>query len=81
MADYTVNGWDALIEACTIFKKYGSKKAVSPFHCEHDILYVCDSIDPDNVSDEDKKRLDELGFIVGDELGEPSFYSFRFGSA
>jgi hypothetical protein len=65
-----------LIEALTIFLKYGNP--AYPFHCEHDELTVC-GIEPGQVSDEDKKRLDDLGFFV-DEYND-CFKSFRFGSA
>lgn len=61
-----------LIKALQIFLKYGNP--YSPTHCEHDVLTV--AIDPEDVSDEDKARLDELGFFVSDD----SFQSFRFGS-
>lgn len=66
-----------LIEALTIFLKYGDPR--KPTHCEHDQLIICE-IDPRDVSSEDKARLEELGFhdTQGDE---PHFYSFRFGSA
>jgi hypothetical protein len=67
-----------LIEALTILLKYGDP--YNPTHCEHDVLTVC-GIDPSDVSDEDKKKLDELGFIVSNEDGDPCFISFRFGSA
>lgn len=67
-----------LIEALQIFLKYGDPQW--PTHCEHDILTIMD-IDPDDVSDEDKAALDELGFFVGDEYGEDQFHSFRYGSA
>ena len=66
------NGFDDFVQAIAIFKKYGD--SYSPFHCEHDILNVC--INPNDVSDEDKKDLKELGFNVG----EYCFYSYRFGS-
>lgn len=65
---------DDLIEALTIFRKYGNPH--NPTHCEHDTLWIC-GIDPDAVSQEDTARLDQLGFFVGDE----AFQSFRFGSA
>lgn len=63
-----------LIDALSIFLKYGNP--YSPTHCEHDVLTVC--IDPDLVSDEDKARLDALGFR---DYGDGDFRSFRFGSA
>ena len=66
-----------LIEALQIFAKYGDP--YSPTHCEHDVLTVM--IDPDDVSDEDKARLDELGFFPGSDWAENVFQSFRFGSA
>ena len=47
-----------LIEALQIFLKYGNP--VYPTHCEHDALYVM--IDPGLVSEEDKAKLDELGY-------------------
>lgn len=65
-----------LIEALTIFSKYTDTKF--PTHCEHDTLLVM--VDPGVVSDEDKKRLDELGFFAGDEF-DGCFTSFRYGSA
>jgi len=67
-----------LIEALTIFLKYGNPR--NPTHCEHDVLTVC-GIDPKKVSAEDTKRLDKLGFFLSDEDGDPCFQSFRFGSA
>lgn len=63
-----------LIEALTIFLKYGDPKY--PTNCSHDELYV--DIEPDKVSEEDKKRLDELGFFPNDD--NDGFISFRFGS-
>jgi hypothetical protein len=70
-----------LIEALTIFAKYGDP--YSPTHCEHDVLTVM--IDPADVSDEDKARLDKLGFRAGSEYGDDVFTSlftsYRFGSA
>lgn len=67
-----------LVEALTILLKYGDP--VNPLHCEHDELLVC-GIDPEKVSEADKKRLDELGFFVTEQYGEKQFMSFRFGSA
>lgn len=68
-----VGGFDDLIEACMIFKKYNNPN--SPFHCEHDCLFV--DVPNENVSDEDVKRLDELGFFKDDN---DRFSSYRFGS-
>lgn len=62
-----------LIEALQIFLKYGDP--IRPTHCEHDTLHVC--IDPALVSEEDKTRLEELGFDASEEC----FYSYRYGSA
>ena len=66
---------DDLIEALTIFRKYGNPH--SPTHCEHDELTIC-SVEADKVSDEDTKRLNELGFQCFG--GDDHFMSFRFGS-
>lgn len=60
-----------LIEAL----QYGNPYA--PTHCEHDVLTIV-GVYPDQVSDEDKTRLDELGFFQGED---DMFQSFRFGSA
>lgn len=65
-----------LIEALTILLKYGNPR--NPTHCEHDELTIC-GIDPKKVSDEDKKKLDKLGFFESES--DECFKSFRFGSA
>lgn len=65
-----------LIKALQIFLKYGNPDY--PFHCEHDYLYV--DIDPELVTEEDKKELDILGFFVDGEYGGNGFGSFRYGS-
>jgi DNA-binding protein YbaB len=63
-----------LIEALQIFLKYGNPDY--PTHCEHDVMTV--DINPELVSEEDKKVLDELGFFAENEEG--CFKSFKFGS-
>ena len=67
-----------LIKALQILLKYGNPDY--PTHCEHDILTIC-GIEPKDVSKEDTKALDDLGFHVGEDYGEESFHSFKFGSA
>lgn len=64
-----------LIEALTLLRKYGDPHY--PTHCEHDYLRVM--VRYDEVSDSDKKRLAELGFLR-DESTE-CFGSYRFGNA
>ena len=64
-----------LIEAFTIFAKYTS--TTRPTCCEHDVLYVL--VDPSLVSDEDRARLEVLGFDA--HARDCNFQSFRFGSA
>jgi hypothetical protein len=66
-------GISKLITALQIFLKYGDPE--EPTHCEHDQLYVY--VDPEVVSEEDKKRLDKLGFFPGDD---GSFRSYKYGS-
>jgi len=63
-----------LIKALQIFLKYGNSSF--PFHCEHDILYIW-GINYSDVSESDKKLLEELGFD-GDE--DDGFTSFKYGS-
>lgn len=72
-----VDGFGLLVEAMTIFRRY-APSVYSPLHCQHDVLTVC-GVDPAAVSDEDKARLDEIGFFVASD-GE-CFQSYRFGSA
>jgi len=67
-----------LVEALNIFLKYGDPDF--PTHCEHDILTIC-GISPSDVSEEDRKKLDDLGFFVGSEYDEEAFHSYRYGSA
>ena len=66
---------EKLIEALKIFLKYGNPEY--PTHCTPDYLWV--DIDPDVVSKEDMKKLDELGFFPDEEFGE-GFGSFKYGS-
>ena len=65
-----------LIEALQVLNKYGDP--AYPTHCEHDELTIC-GIDPADVSEEDTKKLDELGFFVDED--DECFRSFRYGSA
>lgn len=67
-----------LIEALTILAKYMPDASYSPTHCEHDVMYVM--VSPDDVTEEDKRKLEKLGFDPDDEYQE-CFRSFRFGSA
>jgi hypothetical protein len=66
-----------LIKALQIYLKYSNPRW--PTHCEHDELYIV-GVSPDEVSEEDKKELESLGFFVSEEP-ELCFKSFRFGSA
>lgn len=67
-----------LIEALQIFLKYGN--SIYPTHCEQEKMVILD-IDPDNVSDEDKRRLKELGFWINDnDIELKYFYSLKYGS-
>lgn len=63
-----------LIEALNIFLKY--KDLRWPTSCEHDELYIM-GVTGEEVSEEDRKRLYELGFICV----EGAWMSVRFGSA
>ena len=69
-----------LIEALQILLKYGNPEY--PTHCEHEELTINPEIYYGDVSPEDRKRLEELGFFIGYLDGEESesvFQSFRFG--
>ena len=65
-----------LIESLQIFLKYGGDGR-RPTHCEHDVMYCGFGLEPGHMSEEDVKRLEELGWFWEDE----SWQSFRFGSA
>lgn len=67
---------DKLIQALQIFLKYANHQW--PTHCEHDLLHVV-GIGEDEVSEEDKEKLEELGFSWSDE--HDSWVSYRYGSA
>jgi len=76
-----------LIKALQILLKYGNPKY--PTTCAHDELIVC-GIEPELISNEDKKVLSELGFEIDiegvyDEKNdftpdESKIYSYRYGS-
>lgn len=66
-----------LIQALQILLKYANDDR-NPTHCEHDQLSICAGIELQSVSDEDIKKLDELGIFWSDE--DECFISFRFGS-
>lgn len=67
---------DDLIEALQIASKYMNEQQwCYPTNCSHDELLIC--VDETLFTPEDKARMEELDFFVGDEGG---FKSFRFGS-
>lgn len=70
-----------LIEALTIFLKYvepDSYQSKFPTHCEHDIMYINCSTEPNDMADEDAARLGELGFDYSED--NYGWYSYAFGS-
>jgi hypothetical protein len=67
---------EQLILALQIFLKYGNPSR--PTNCDHDELTIC-GISPDDVSEEDKKKLAEFGFFVSES--DNCFKSFKYGSA
>lgn len=64
-----------LIEALRILLKYGDP--LRPTCCHHGEFTVC-GVNPDDVIEEDKLRLKELGFFISSE--DECFRSYRFGS-
>ena len=70
---------DDLIRALQILRKYmkdDNYGLQSPTTCEHDMLFV-NTVSPDEVSEEDKKELEKLGFEPYEDF---AFVSYRFGS-
>lgn len=66
-----------LIKALQILLPYANDD-YNPTHCEHDQLYIGCDISLHQVSEEDIKTLDELGFFWSDS--DEGFISYRFGS-
>ena len=65
-----------LIKALQIFLKY--KDVKYPTNCRDDVLEIMD-INESDISADDIKALDDLGFYWDDD--NEVFYSFKFGSA
>lgn len=66
---------DELIKALQLMRTRANP--ASPFHCEHDVLTVCD-VDPTLFTPEEIAQLDEWGFFIGEY---DCFQSFKYGSA
>jgi hypothetical protein len=64
---------EAWIEVVTILGSYLDPNDTLPVCCEHDQMWIC--VDPDEVSDEHKRRLAELGWDP-DESNE-GFQSYQ----
>ena len=64
-----------LIKALQILLKYGNPD--SPTICEHEVMYIA-GVDASEVSKEDIKELERLGFKA---YYDDQFQSYRFGSA
>lgn len=63
-----------LIEALQIFAKYPHEKYSTG--AGHDVFYV--NVDPKIVSDEDKIKLEELGFFTGEQADDEDwFYTYH----
>lgn len=61
-----------LAEAFEIFSKYSDD--AYPLHAEHDKISV--HINPDEVEEEDRERLEKIGFHANQNSGIPDFYYF-----
>ena len=68
-----------LIEALKILSRYLTDDYYLnkyPTNCDHDVLRVC--VDYTEISEEDLKQLEELGFVPDEDTGY--MVSYRFGS-
>lgn len=65
-----------LIEALSIFMGYCGNIPF-PTDCEHEVMYISHSVTREGMSDEDIKRLEELGFYWDEELD--CFFSYIYG--
>lgn len=64
---------EKIVKAFTIFLKYEDLDNLDPdVYAEHDVIYC--GPDPEIVSEEDKLKLEELGFGVDTEFN--CFYYF-----
>ena len=73
------NKMENLITALQILLKYANKEDEFPTNCSHDVLTVCCGIDDiSKVSEEDVKKLDDLGFFWSEDAEH--FQSYKFGS-
>ena len=52
-----------LIEALQIFLKYANDDSC-PTHCEHDTLSIGCGIEENDVTQDDKDKLEKLGFFL-----------------
>jgi len=66
---------DQLIKALQIFLKYANP--TYPTHCAHDALIIMG--DYDDMTEDDKKALNELGFHWDSEYD--GWASYKYGSA
>jgi hypothetical protein len=65
-----------LIDALQIFLRYTNiPKPPRPFYMDDGYMVVYD-ISPDEVTDEDKQTLEELGFYI--DKVENCFYSYKY---
>ena len=69
-----IDPWKDLVKAVELLAVH--KTGESPFHCEHDELFVMS--DPDKYDADELAQLEEWGFFVNDDDG---FSSYRYGSA
>ena len=69
--------WKELVAGLVLLSR-GHSNNYAPLHCEHDELTIC--ADPAKFTDEELLALDDLGFHTS-QTGDPTFYSFKFGSA
>jgi len=72
MNDEFDNGYDALIEAFKILRKYTDRR--SNIYCEHDTMHAHVQEEP---TEEEIERLEECGFM---QEGPEHFKSFWHGS-
>lgn len=67
---------DDLIKALQIMRKYTDTRY--PTNCDHDIMIF--NVDVTLVSEEDINELEKLGVKVGEQYGDLTLYSYRYGS-
>ena len=62
--------YEAIHEACQILDRHQDQDTTRNLHAEHDELYFCFDVRPEDLSEEERQRLEELKILyrAGDHV-------------